>query len=303
VIGTTVDAVIERVRRDAGLGLTGPTYTLRTAYTAGDPTIEVNETPDHMSQGSIVSIDTEMFYVTSVSAGSSLLNVIGGYYGTTAANHLDGSVIEVDSRLPKPALVDWAQHEIMSWRGQLFRVAEETVDTNVSERTYELDVDVEPDFLLDVRARPLGEPVEWSWNADAWPRVKARLLRRMPGADFTSTFAVQLRRPTRTMTSLRIVYASFFDLDPFELSTDLIADCGLTLGQLGVLEEGLRARALSAGLVARTDYRATGMSRDGEETTLIDIVRAVDMARSLRDRRFAEEALDLRKQFPYASWS
>lgn len=302
MIGTTVDALVERVRRDAGLGLTGPSYTLRTAYTAGDPTIEVNETPEHMSQGSIVSVDTEMFYVTSVNAGSAALSVVGGYYGTTAANHTDGSVLEVDARLPKPALVDWAQHEIQSWRGQLFRVQEATVDTDVSNRTYELDV-TDIDFLLDVRSRPLGEPVEWSWNADAWPRHKARLLRRMPGADFTSTYAIQLRRPTRTTTSLRVVYATFFDLDPFELSTDLVADCGLTTGQLGVLEEGLRARALSAGLVARTDYRATGMSRDAEETTLIDIVRAVDMARSLRDRRFAEEALELRKQFPYASWS
>jgi hypothetical protein len=301
--GATLDATIERVRRDALLGLTGPVYTLRTAYTAGADTLEVEQSPSHMSMGSIVSVDAELFHVIEVDTGSKILNVSPGFYGTTETNHALGAVVEVDPRVPKASLMDWAEHEIESWKGKLFRVVEASIDTDVSSRVFNLPNATAVDFILDVRAAPLGEPVEWSWTGDSWPRHRARLLRNMPTADFASGFAVQLQRPTRTSTTLRVAYASPFDLDPFDLNTDLVATCGLRRGHLGVLEEGIRWRALSSGIVPRTDWRATGMSRDAEQVSLLDVVRATDMARQLRDQRLADEALDLRKQFPYASWS
>jgi hypothetical protein len=302
--GATLDATIERVRRDALLGLSGPIYTLRTAYVAGADTLEIEQTPEHMSMGSVVAVDAELFHVIEVDAGSKILTVAPGFYGTTEANHALGAIVEVDPRVPKASLVDWAEQEIESWRGQLFRVLTDTIDTTVTGRVFELAVPAGAtvDFILDVRAMPLGTPWDSTWSLDSWPRHRARLLRSMPVSEFPSGYAIQLYQPTREATQLRVAYASGFDLDPFTLATDLVADCGLTRGMVGVLEEGIRARTLSSGLLPRTDWRATGMSRDAEQVTLLDIVRATDMARSLRDRRLAEEALDLRKQFPYASW-
>lgn len=302
--GTTLDATIERVRRDALLGLTGPVYTLRTAYTAGMDTLEIEQTPEHMSMGSVVAVEAELFHVVEVDSGSKILTVVPGYYGTTQANHADGALVEIDPRVPKASLIDWAEEEIESWKGQLFRVVTTSIDSTVTGRAFELAVPAGAtvDFLLDVRAAPLGTPWDSTWSLDSWPRHRARLLRNMPTSEFPSGYAIQLYQPTREATELRVVYASGFDLDPFTLSTDLVADCGLTRGMLGVLVEGIRARTLSSGLLPRTDWRATGMSRDAEQVTLLDIVRATEMARGLRDRRLAEEALDLRKQYPYAAW-
>lgn len=304
--GTTVDALCERVRRDALLSLVGPLYTLRTAYTAGGTTLEVAETPEHMSQGSTVAIDAELFYVKSVNSGSMILNVIPGYYGTTTANHAEDSIIEVDPRVPKAALVDWAEQEIRSWSKQLFRIVTLSLDIDVNERTYDLaGVDaMGVDFLLDVRSEPLSSVFDdyrfgITWSRDAWPRVASKLLRDMPVSEFPSGYALQLDSPPRHATTLRVAYAAPFDLSPFTLTTDLISDVGLETNFLEVLELGMRMRALSSGLVARTDWRAQGQSRDAEEVTLIDIVRAVDMARSQRMERLAEMALTLRARYPY----
>lgn len=302
-LGTTLDAVCERVRRDALLSTTGPVYSLRTAYLAGGDTIEVNETPEHMSMGSILAIDAELFHVMEVNSGSRIITVMPGYFGTTQANHADNAIVEVDPRVPKASLMDFAEHEIYSWKGKLFRIATAAIDTTVTGRIFELATSDTVEFLLDVRAAPLGTPWDSTWSLDSWPRHRAKLIRNLPSADFASGLAVQLHRPTRVATSLRVAYATQFDLSTFTLNTDLVATCGLERGHLRVLEEGLRYRALGSGLIPRTDFRISGVSRAAEQVTLLDIVRATDMARAMHDQALADEALDLRKRFPYAALS
>jgi hypothetical protein len=205
-------------------------------------------------------------------------------------------------------LWDFAEHELRSWHKQIFRVHTTDVAVARNERTYVFtptDTTTEVDFLLDVRQMPNGtggsfDDFNRSWTTDSWPHVDAQLLRSMPTADFGATgYGLQLLHHPRFTTNLRVIYATAFDLAPFDLTSDLIADVGLEPSQLDVLEQGIRWRALQTGLIPRTDWRATGVLREPEQVTLIDVVRAIDMARSLRDRRFSEEALAIRARFPY----
>lgn len=306
-LGTTVDNVLQRARRDAHLGLTGPVYTLAAALNDTETIIQLNEDPMHMAHGSMLAVDAELMHVMEVVMGSHSLTVRRGMFGSTAAAHADDSIVEVDPRFPKAAALDWAEQEIRSWRNQLFRIVTLDLPVSQSERTYDL-TGVDPlgvVFLLDVRQQPLFSSIDelWgvSWAGDAWPRVEARLMRDMPTVDFPSGYALQLTHFPRTTTSLRVAYASDFDFAPFDLTTDLVADVGLDASWLDIVEQGVRWRALQSNLMSRTDWRAAGMSRDAEEVTLFDIVRSVDMARSLRDRRLADEALTLRSHYPYAS--
>lgn len=306
--GLTVDALCDRVRRDAQLGVYGPVYSLASGVSASATSLVLNEAPEHITVGSFLAVDAEMYRVTAIDSGSSTVSVIPGFHGTTTAAHNANALVEQDPRVPKASLLDWAQHEIGSWKKQLFRVQTVELAVDSTERTYDLPTVTDIDFLLEVRAAPTGAGAQMddygaSWTGDSWPRVEARLLRDMTGltgTPFTGT-GLQLTLYPRSTTTLRVVYASAFDLSTFDLTTDLVADVGLEEGHLDVLEQGLRWRTLSSGIVARTDWRGQGMIRDAEEVSLLDIVRAVDMARSLRDRRMSEEALALRSRYPYLS--
>lgn len=291
-LSTTVDGLVSRVRRDAQATLRPTILTLATDYTAGGTALSVDETTE-VGTGSILSIDTELFYVTSRS--ETTYTVKGAFDGTTAANHSADTLIEVDPRIPKVSLVDFANHEINSWGSELFRVLVADVEVNKGERTYEFDTTDTVLFLLDVRGKPSGANL--TWNADAWPRVKTELLRDVPVADFASGKALQLFT-FPDVSSLHVVYATPFDLSPFTLTTDLISDVGLTQGQIDVLEAGLRWRLLASGLIPRTNWQAAGMSRDAEEVTAMDVARVAEAARVVRDRRLSDEALELQRQWP-----
>lgn len=307
-VSTTIGGLLDRVKRDASLGVYGPIYTLKTSIVAGDSTLEVNEATEHITVGSTLSINLELIRVTAVSPGTSVLTIARGVGGSTAASHTAGDLIEVDPRLPLVALHEWAEHELLSWRKQLFRVDAVDVPATRLERTYPLTPNdsAEVDFLLDVRQQPNGSGAAFddynrTWTGDSWPRVEARLLREMPLGDFASGYAIQLTHYPRFSTNLRVIYATAFDLSAFALTDNLITDVGLEPSHLDVLEQGLRWRALQAGIIPRTDWQATGVLRDSEQVSLLDVVRAVDMARSLRDRRFNDEAMILRSRFPYRS--
>lgn len=304
-LSTTADALVERVRRDALLGLYGPLYTLASSYTAGGTSIVLNESPEHMTQGSLVAVDYELFHVQSVNVSGMALTVLPGFLGSVQANHAANALLEVDPRFPKGALLDYAEHEIRSWTGELWRETSINLPVVRTERTYDLaGVTGDVYFLLDVRQMPEGtsfDDVSASWNRDAWPHVEARLLRGMSTSEFASGFALQLLNVPRFATTLRVTVAQPFDLTTFTASTDLLATVGLRANWLDILEMGMRYRALATSTTARTDWRAAGMARDSEEVSALDLLRVSGMARDMRTMRLKHEGLELRARYPYRS--
>lgn len=305
-LATTVDALLERVRRDAMLSSYGPFYTLGATITDSETMLTVSEHISHLTVGSVIAIDAELMRITEIHHASDGVSVVRGAFGSTATAHTEGTLVEQDCRTPKAALLDWAELEIRSWNKVLFRVNTLTLAADKNNRTYDLaGVDTQGvDFLLEVRAEPLNAAADTfgsSWVQDSWPHVEAQLLRNMPVADFPSGYALQLTNLPRYAGDMRVAYASPFNLTALTLATDLVSTVGLDPNYLDILEQGLRQRALSASMTARTDWRATGMARDAEEVTVLDVVRAVDMARSIRDRRLNEEAVNLRSRYAYRS--
>jgi len=301
-LGTTVDNLLNRVRRDAVLGLHGPNYTLASNYTAGATSIVLGEDPMHMGPGSIVGLDAELFYVTAIDSASKTLTVIPGYLGSTQANHNTPNVVEVDPRFPKASLIDYAAQEIHSWSGRLWRTTALDVDATVSETTYDLGATGEVYFLLDVRAEPTRssvDPIVFSWTDDRWPHVDARIVREHDSADFASGMSLQLTGLPRRNGRLRVALAQPFDLSTFDLSTDLVTAVGLEASWLDLLEFGVRWRALASLSVGRADWRTAGMARESEEVTPLDMIRVSGQARDMRMARLADEGLTLRARWPY----
>jgi hypothetical protein len=288
--GVTLDDVVSRVRRDWQATLRPTVFAVSANYTAGDDTLFLDGDLTGLTDGSIAAVGTNMLYITSTSASS--ITVIPGWEGSPTSNATAGDLCEIDPRIPKLSLVEWAEQEIDSWGSQLWRAVTVELDVANSARIYDLDA-TDVIFLLDVRGRPVGS--SGTWLGGSWPKMRGQLIREAPVADFASGLAIQFETFPAGTSAARVVYATPFDLDPFTLTTDLVADCGLARSHIDVLEAGLKHRLLDSGLVTRTDWQGAGMSRDSEEVTSVDIVRAADMARSRRDRRLAEEALELRR--------
>jgi hypothetical protein len=288
--GVTLDDVVSRVRRDWQATLRPTAFALSANYTAGGTTLSLDGDLSGLSEGSIAAVGTNLLYITAT--GSSSLTVLPGWEGAPQTNAVTGDFCEIDPKIPKLSLVEWAEQEIDSWGSQLWRAATVELDTAHSSRIYEL-VATDVIFLLDVRGRPVG--TSGTWLGGSWPKMRAQLIREAPVADFASGLAIQFESFPAGTDAARVVYAAPFDLTTFDLTTDLVATCGLERSQIDVLEAGLKHRLLDSGLVTRTDWQGAGMSRDSEEVTSVDIVRAADMARSRRDRRLAEEALELRR--------
>lgn len=299
--GTTVDALCERVRRDSLLGSRGPLMTLAVDPGAAGTSIVTNEAPDGVGPGSLIGLGAELCYIIDVNAPSKTLTVIRGYLASTASAHDVDTVIEVDPRTPKAALIDHAENEIKSWGAQLWRTTFITLDVSPNLRTYDLaGATGEIYFLLDVRLAPAGSTSLASpWSSNAWAHADARLLRQGDTANFASTFGLQLLNHPGHSGDAVVAIAQPLDLSTFDLSTDLIADVGLEASWIEIVELGARKRALASSGVARTDWRAGGMSRDAEQATVFDLLRATQMAEAERQVLFSTAATELRSDWPY----
>jgi hypothetical protein len=251
------------------------------------------QAPGAISTFSTVTIDESMYLVTEVDTVGNIITVIPDYAGTQSANHDVGDLVEVDARFPTASLLNWAQLEILSWGSKIWRVRSEDLDVISKTVLYDFPLTDAADdvlFLLDVRKA--GQDAS-TINSNREAHVPARVLRgRTPlGLQLTD-------RPARD-TTLRVVYATKFDLDPFTSATDLLADVGLQAQHLDLLEWGVRWRALVSPVASRTDWRSAGLSRDGQEVTALDVIRAADHARAQRDRALAHEQNELRREYPY----
>lgn len=299
---TTLGGVIERVKRDQTLASRGPVYSLASTHVAGSDTILINETPIAGGTGSVLSMGTSSYYVLATDPVAKSFTVIPAYHGTTDETHDPPMVVNVDDRYPGGALKDHAWKTVQSWRNKLWQVETLDLDVTSNNRTFDLPLVGDFKFLLDVRRRPLSSTwygFHWS-DLDRWPHVAARLLRDMPVADFASGYALQLLNPTPS-TSLRVAFAIGFDLDPFDWSTDLVADVGLREDWIEILDLGVRARALAGHVSSRVDWRAGGHVREGEEVSALDVARAAETARAEYTMALNEAANALRGEWPYRS--
>lgn len=299
---TTVDQVIERVRRRVMFGSRGPVYTLGAAYTTPGTTLTLNETPEHIGVGTILSVDYELFYVQAIDTGTKTATVIPQYLGSTGANHAEDAVVTVDARFPKADLLTHAEEELRSWGNELFRPTTVALSTLTSEKSYDLaGVTGEVYYLLDARAEPEGaSQLGWavSWAGDAWVHVPARLVRGMNASDFASGIAVQFLHYPRRAGTIRVTVAQGIDLSSFTSSTDL-ESIGVNPRWLDILTLGIRARMVSGDVVSRTDWRASGHARDADEANVLDLIRATQQIQEQHSQRIAHEALQLRAQWPY----
>ena len=99
---TTFSDLIEKTSRRLLSGVMEQTVQLVADYTAGESTITVSGGFSGAIQaGARLSIDLEVFYVTSTTTSGGSIGVIGGYEGSTQANHASGAQVHINPRFSK----------------------------------------------------------------------------------------------------------------------------------------------------------------------------------------------------------
>ncbi len=281
-IGLTRRRLRSTYRRKVNLlaSITGPTLTL-THPIAG------------ISAGSLIAVGVEVMYVVSADVGARRLTVIRGYEATDVIDHAPGDIIDVEPRFPDAFILDELRAEVLSWGPELFRVAETTVDGDSHQSTAALSVDGSVYQLLDVVVSPttgdtslrptrlIGALVR-SADVDVWPTGLALALDQPPG----------LRRVT-------VTYATSFEVDPFDLDTDLVDQVGLAPSMVDLLVLGAAYRSLTE--VPRTDRSSVGEQRDAEEVPPGHITSVREDLNRERSRRRNEEIIKLRARYPVRS--
>jgi hypothetical protein len=302
MVGTTVDSLVERARRDTLLASRGPLHTLNGAHTSTTTTLLLNETPTHIGVGEMIAADYELMYVQQVQSTANSVTVIRGYFGSTAATHAANTITEVAPRIPRNALLDYAYHEIASWERKLWRTTTVDLAVTAGQTHYPLDTITGRVFhLLDVRMDPVETNStwwNWSWVGDRHARAGARLIRHLDAANPDEVALQFTRRPLST-TNVRVTVAQPLNLAAFTGATDLITDVGLRIDWLDLLETGMKWRALTGSVLGRTDWRTMNVARTAEEVTPLDVVRAAGHLRDLRTAKLSDAAVALIGEWPW----
>lgn len=136
---------ISQVKRRLNPTQRVPTVVLAGNYTAGGTSITITDNSVNSSAssaiqpGMVVAIDLELFYVqTQVSGGS--FTVVGGYLGSTAANHTSGALIYINPRFSDFDILTAINNELDDLTGDkgLFNLAELSLTFNPVQQAYDL---------------------------------------------------------------------------------------------------------------------------------------------------------------------
>lgn len=287
----TVAQGIERVRRVLRGRNRVTLNRLDGAITSTATTLVVEFAPNRLATGSQICIGLEMMLVWDVDTTTKTLTVERGMLGSTAAAHSDGDHVEIAPRFPRFEIYTEMRSEILSWPKSLYRVDTWTLDAGLSVDA--LDI---PNSFADtygvIAAYKSPRPGE-----EKWARLSSiSLMRALPPAD--SKLMVNLGECTDRTSQYQLVMAMPFDLDEFDLTTDLIEDVGLTEPMLDIVAWGVAGRLLLAAEADRTDSDAQGLPRLAEENPPGQNAQLAGSWFAMRERRLVDETARLIREWP-----
>lgn len=290
-LSVTVDDMVKRIRRLYLRGDQRPPMNRVDSgpLTTASTTLTCEFTSSNFPKpGSVLEIEDELLYVWATA--SPACTVERGFDGTTAAQHADGTLIELDPRYPRVNIVEAMRSEIRSWPSSLFAVAAGDLDLPASTNAIDLDgaSSLEGVRLLQLTRDQLAQGLSSDVVRESWPfELRARIDARAETDDFPSGWALVVPHEYGEAVNLRCVIGYAFPTGTFASSTDLGSTVGLTADLLDLLELGTAARLLLPKVVQRVDPTAQGRSRRAEEVTASDVLRSGGGLWQLRNERLA----------------
>lgn len=241
-----------------------------------------------LKAGDLFEVDTELFYVRS--SATPVATVIRGWRGTTAAAHANLATAFLRPWLDMGTLLEYAKDEIQSWPSSMFAVADFTLP--VSHITTPLDLELDDNGLREVLTVEIRR-TDGTYAKMGDGRMGYRLIRN--GID--SVPILHFYNGVECDGQAIITYAKDFNLQPFDMTTNIEQSIGLTTGTLDILLYGVMWRALIGKEGRRLNLDAHGVNRADEAIAVGDGFRVGGAYKGIRDLRIAEEVARLRRKY------
>lgn len=298
---TTVATMVERVRREAYGGHRPQMNILNTTVIAGATSLELSMGLDSIAGTQLISIGNEIFYVRDVNRTAQTITVIPAMFGTTAAAHVAGDLVEVGPRWHRALIFDTMLEELQSWPTSIYRIG--AVNLAYAQGTRGYDLAGVPATFTDVLA-VLRSPdiVSGSVSNNSSARIPFRVERQLDPATFPSGAGLFIEIVHTAGVKMRVIYNRPFDLSAWTDATDLEATVGLSANHLDILKWGTLWRLSATGETSRTDPRDNHDLRDDQAIPGLLNTRNATALLAIRDRRIADEAARLVDQWKLAGW-
>jgi hypothetical protein len=241
-----------------------------------------------IGEGGLVAIDEETLLVKAVNGLS--VTLARGINGSKIAGHSEGSIVEVNPRFFPAVIGSAIVEEIRSWPPDMYRV--ETAD--VAFGSTELATEFSPSTAF----RTLLEATWYSSYADHYSTLATmpRITRSADTDVYGSGYSIQRYGPDFDSGTLRVVYATDFDLDSLELDSAL-ADIGIPASSYDVVIYGVLWRLLAPREAGRLNTLSQPQPRAKQDVPARATLSAAAGYKQLRDERLAEEILRLKEYY------
>jgi hypothetical protein len=218
------------------------------------------------------------------------LTVIRGWNGTTAASHTSSTVVYVEPRFPRQAILDEAISELRALPQTIFTT--ETVVLTFSSNTNRVDLTGATGTVYRVIHADRA-----NFEGQSYPGFKPtlRIIRNADPTAFPSGYAVAIDEGLSygQVATVRVVYAKSLATTTLTSSTDLQATVGLPITAEDIIAFGAASRLLYDKEALRLDFTRQGQSRAAEEIPPEVQGRQAQRWRLEADRRISEEAMRL----------
>lgn len=296
-MSTAGDVATEIQRRLTGIAGKERLNSLDGALTTATTEVILNYPPSTIDAGTLLSVDYELMHVWH--ANDRTLSVQRAMHGTTAVNHSDDALVEIEPRWPKGVILKEMQRELQSLPKSIYKVASADItiasDTNVTDFTGMSGVEIHR--LLSVK---LWDP---STPGDGIRTVSCQLVRDLPAATFASGYGIQIPDGARTgqSLSLRVTYATDLTTSTVASDTNLVTTVGLPVTAEDILVYGVASRLMMDHEAQRNDLARQGQQRHAEEVPPQSWIRTAQFYKAMRDERVQQEAARLLERYGYTS--
>ena len=287
---STLDQIVTKTKSKL-MGAVGrdKINTLATTCNSSTTSIVLTYTPGaEIVAGVIIEIDYEQMMV--VSNTTVTLTVIRGWNGTTAASHTSSTVVYVEPRFPRQAILDEAISELRALPQTIFTT--ETVVLTFSSTTNRVDLTGATGTVYRVIHADRA-----NFEGQSYPGFKPtlKIIRNADPTAFPSGYAVAIDEGLSygQVATVRVVYAKSLATTTLTSSTDLQSTVGLPITAEDIIAFGAASRLLYDKEALRLDFTRQGQSRAAEEIPPEVQGRQAQRWRLEADRRISEEAMRL----------
>jgi hypothetical protein len=303
--------VVERAKAHLTAAFRGELTTLASTMTNVQTTAVVTVRSSTLAANALLSIGTELMYVTAVASDGVSCTVIRGHMGSTATTHTAGDAVEVNARFPGALIFLALLDEIDGLPDSIYSVVAETYSGVQFQETITLNASpinyANVYGVIDVRVSPQAR---YGFNFPliaytSWPRLEyARLVRSADPGDFTGGFYLNLGGRIEYGGDVRIVVAlkpQVTDVNGaliLSAVSDTVATLGLPSSMTDVLALGTALRLYQPRDIDRTTRQAQGESRFAQEVPVGGITQTAMGLSRIYDKRLNQEIDRLRARYP-----